>query len=79
MRRIRRAESCEAVTSEEWSCRIKVRHANLGAARAAMHKTLRTHGLARGQLTIYECRFCHGWHVGHSNPHHLKVKRMERK
>lgn len=49
------------------ACEGKVRHASAGAAFAALRNL--TNQLARGfgrhDLNIYQCGFCHGFHVGH--------------
>lgn len=46
------------------ACSRKVRHENPGAACAARSLLIRRHPSLEGQMTVYKCPFCHGWHVG---------------
>jgi len=41
------------------SCTGKVRHANRYGAIAHLKK------LGNAQMSLYQCRYCHGWHIGH--------------
>ncbi|HCT62084.1 MULTISPECIES: hypothetical protein [Acidobacterium] len=67
------------MNSERRSCLEKVRHEKWWNARAALRSTMRAHNLKPGELVIYQCRFCHGWHVGHPRPEHLRIRRIKRK
>lgn len=46
------------------SCERKVRHEDPGAAWAMVKRLHRTKG-DQGNLQVYRCPFCGGWHVGH--------------
>lgn len=46
------------------SCKGKVRHASHEHAVIALVKTVR--GGANGHMSAYRCRFCGGWHIGHT-------------
>jgi hypothetical protein len=53
------------------SCTGKIRHASKEEARIAAQK-LR----AKGEIVgVYLCRFCNGWHVGHTP---RKIRRIMR-
>ncbi len=43
------------------SCTGKIRHRSRGGAIAHLK------ALGNAQMTGYHCRFCKGWHIGHSN------------
>ena len=53
------------------SCRRKRRHRSEYDALKAQHATERDRGYDGKPLTVYECSFCHGWHVGHAKLHYL--------
>ena len=60
--------------SETRNCRQKVRHSSLERALRCLAKMQRTGRARQGDLQPYECRFCHGWHLGHPQPRHLKIQ-----
>lgn len=45
------------------SCKGKVRHTSLEHADAHRHALSRLDG---DRMSAYRCRFCGGWHVGHT-------------
>ncbi len=45
-------------------CEQKRRHTTAGDALVALHRLQRKGH--QGKLTIYRCRFCNGYHVGHA-------------
>lgn len=47
------------------SCEGKIRHVDAGAAQAALTALVRNKGW-QGPMNPYKCRFCGGWHIGHS-------------
>lgn len=47
------------------SCRGKVRHDTRDAAHDALRHMVRRTGAHPGRVGAYQCRHCHGWHVGH--------------
>lgn len=49
----------------EKSCKGKQRHASTGAAEAAI-RSVAERGIDAEGLNTYWCRFCTGYHVGHS-------------
>lgn len=53
-------------TSEERSCGRKRRHESLRSALTALAGMVRRREVERGELQPYNCRFCHGWHLGHA-------------
>jgi hypothetical protein len=65
------------MTSEQRSCAMKIRHATIGGARTALGAMMHTHNLPRGELVIYGCRFCHGWHIGHRLEHPEPVRKLK--
>jgi hypothetical protein len=48
------------------SCTGKQRFADELAARAAIHALIRAKGRQGGYLSPYRCRFCSGFHFGHT-------------
>lgn len=42
------------------SCRRKIRHSKASAIRAAEAMQ----GKTGAKFTVYECVYCHGWHIG---------------
>ena len=48
------------------SCTTKRSFRSAGAARAAM-KAARRNAVTDGDLAVYPCRFCGGWHWGHAD------------
>lgn len=57
-----RKDEAVGITPEN-SCTKKVRHAEAHSARNAL-KTMPVHGNIRGNLHVYKCHFCDGFHVG---------------
>ena len=51
------------------SCQSKVRHATPDAAQGAIRRLHAQKGY-QGRLDAYRCRFCGGFHVGHSRVAH---------
>lgn len=47
------------------SCTGKVRHPSADAGHDHIHQLNRTRGY-QGRMDVYRCRFCGGYHVGHS-------------
>jgi hypothetical protein len=52
----------------EASCLSKMRHATEAAALDHLRRHYMEKGdsSSKGQVRVYACRFCGGWHVGHS-------------
>jgi hypothetical protein len=49
-------------------CGTKQRHPTKADARAQLWSLIRG-GSPPRSLSIYHCRFCHAWHVGHRKRH----------
>lgn len=47
------------------ACKGKVRHVDQVAAQTAIRALVRAKG-DQGPLSPYRCRFCGGWHFGHT-------------
>lgn len=47
------------------SCTGKARHSSQSNAKRAV-VILRKRGLIRGEVTVYHCKWCQSYHVGHS-------------
>lgn len=47
------------------ACKSKIRHADGPAGRAALSALNRNKGY-EGPMNVYACRFCGGWHIGHT-------------
>jgi hypothetical protein len=47
--------------TREKSCGRKIRHATRGGAIAHLKS------LGNAQMHAYQCNYCKGWHIGHSN------------
>lgn len=50
----------------EHACKGKIRRKSRGAAEAHL-RALEKQGKASSRDNAYLCRFCRGWHVGHSS------------
>lgn len=58
----------------EWrSCKTKIRYRSEKKAFAKMKKN-ESNGIKN--LTVYKCKFCSGWHIGHSVPSKTVVVRL---
>ena len=66
------------MTSEQRSCLGKVRHNSQHRACTALTGTLAKFHLERGVLQVYQCRFCHGWHIGHVKITPNPIRRLPR-
>lgn len=47
------------------ACKGKFRHADAGAARSELSRLIRSKGY-NGAMNAYACRWCGGWHIGHT-------------
>lgn len=47
------------------ACKGKIRHADAASAWSALSALNRNKGY-QGPMNAYACRFCGGWHIGHS-------------
>jgi hypothetical protein len=66
------------MTSEQRSCLSKTRHSSQRKACCALSYLRRKYKIAPGDLQIYFCRFCKGWHVGHPKINRQPMRYMER-
>jgi len=58
----------------EWrSCKTKVQYRSKREAFNKMKKE-ETHGIKN--IKVYKCKFCDGWHIGHSVPSKSVVIRL---
>lgn len=64
--------------SEMRSCRMKRRYGSMEKALRRISVKVRLGEVTQGYLHAYECRFCHGWHIGHAQPRHLQVRPIRR-
>lgn len=67
------------MTSEERSCLSKKRYTRVSQALAALGRTCAALHLDRSKMQAYNCRFCHGWHIGHLKRTPEPLRRIERK
>jgi hypothetical protein len=47
------------------ACTGKVRHASAHDGQTAIGKLVRGKGW-QGTMNVYQCPFCHAWHIGHA-------------
>jgi hypothetical protein len=66
------------MTSEERSCLGKIRYGSQRKACAALNGSRRNFGALAGELQVYLCRFCKGWHIGHVKLHPEPMRRLPR-
>lgn len=64
------------MTSEEFFCKRKVRHASIRAACKAVSKMKKFPERYPGKYSVIECRFCHGWHVENFHGVHAPIRKL---
>ena len=64
------------MTSEQRSCLQKVWYSSQRKACIGLSSTNRQFGHPPGELQVYACRFCKGWHIGHVKLHQQPMRRL---
>jgi hypothetical protein len=60
------------------ACDGKTRFTSFGAAAAALRSLIREKGNDGWPMAAYPCRFCGGFHFGHTPPNALAARRHDK-